>query len=435
MFKPLSRVLVGCLSAIVFASFSSLALAASYSPQQVPDKATLYQMIQQLQQQVVQLQAQKSAASSSNPGEVEQLQRKISQQQAQINALATQLENRHASKSKTQVGSYFQFDYNLLEGKGGAPDNKIVDLHRFVINLSHQFSSRMRMYSEVEIEHVVTSSDPGDVGEVEVEQAFLEYDVNNQLTLRGGVVLVPVGILNETHEPPTYYGVERNPVERFVIPTTYYTGGLGLTYRLQGGWSIDALLHEGFEYDPFAPANFAVAEGHQEASEATFNNPAFTARVKYAGIPGFQWAATWEYQDDITQQSGDGAGSANLLETHIVWQRGQFGVKALAAYWKLKGPGPEQFGADKQFGWYVEPSWKLNPQWGVFARYSLWNNQAGSGTPGLLLDPGNTEKSQYDVGVNWWPLPNVVVKADYQFQDNKNGMEQNGVNFGLGYQF
>jgi hypothetical protein len=85
-------------------------------------------------------------------------------------------------------------------------------------------------------------------------------------------------------------------------------------------------------------------------------------------------------------------------------------------------------GADEQTGWYVEPSYKLNPRWGVFARHSSWDNRVNSGT--------DTETTQTDVGFNYWPHDDVVIKFDYQTQDAPAGSnEYDGFNLGVGYQF
>ncbi|MFA7386535.1 MAG: hypothetical protein WCZ87_02610 [Thiohalobacteraceae bacterium] len=93
----------------------------------------------------------------------------------------------------------------------------------------------------------------------------------------------------------------------------------------------------------------------------------------------------------------------------------------------LEGSGPAASGADEQFGSYIEPSFRVNEQWGVFTRYNLWDNAAGSGSA--------SENKQWDVGVNFWPHPDVVIKADYQHQDNDNRENRDGFNLGVGYQF
>ena len=177
-----------------------------------------------------------------------------------------------------------------------------------------------------------------------------------------------------------------------------------------------------------AGKNYAVRNGRQKTSEAQANDLAATARLKWLAMPGVELAATYQRQSDITQSNDATAGAADLFEAHAVIERGMFGLRALYAHWALDGAGPESLGADEQYGFYVEPSVRLNETVGLFARYSLWDNQAGR----TSID---SEKRQWDVGINWWLHENVVVKADYQIQDNENGKDQNGMNLGVGYMF
>ena len=324
---------------------------------------------------------------------------------------------------KTRLGGYGELHYNKLDGKGGAKDKTETDFHRFVLFLGHDFNARTRFFSELEVEHALAGE--GKKGEVEVEQAYVEFDLNDNHRAKAGLFLIPVGIINETHEPPTFYGVERNPVEAAIVPATWWAGGAALSGQLGGGFSYDIALHEGLATT--AAKGYKPRDGRLKTSEARSTDLAATARVKWTGIPGVELAASVQHQSDITQGLDATAGSANLYELHSVINKGRFGLKALYAQWDLEGAGPASIGADKQNGWYIEPSFKLSEKWGVFARYNLWDNAAG--------DNIGSKKKQFDAGVNFWPHPDVVLKADYQKQDNDDGRNQNGFNLGVGYQF
>lgn len=327
---------------------------------------------------------------------------------------------------RTQIGGYGELHYNNLDGEGGATDKDEIDFHRFVLFASHQFSDRVRFFSELEVEHTGVEADGNPLGgEVELEQAYLEFDLNDNHRAKAGLFLVPIGIINETHEPATFYGVERNPVESAIIPATWWAGGVALSGNLGNGFSYDVALHEGLETTP--GSNFAVRSGRQKTSNAVAKDMAGTARLKWTGIPGIELGGSFQYQSDVTQSAVANAGSANLYELHGIANKGAFGLKALYARWDLDGSAPAAVGADEQYGWYVEPSFRINEQWGVFARYNEWNNRAGTN--------GNTQKQQTDVGLNYWPHPGVVLKADYQIQDNDDGRNQDGFNLGVGYQF
>ena len=323
----------------------------------------------------------------------------------------------------TQIGGYGELHYNNLDSK------KEIDFHRFVLFFGHQFTDRLRMFSELELEHSVSGDDQN--GELELEQAYIEYDITQNQHVKGGVFLLPVGILNQTHEPPTFYGVERNPVETNIIPSTWWAGGIEFTGEVFSetvpGFSYALSVHEGL--DTNAGNNYAVRKGRQKTSEADANDLASTAQIKWTGIPGVELAATIQYQQDVTQGNDPTAGDAWLYETHADIQRGAFGLRALYAMWDLDGSGPKAIGADEQTGFYIEPSYRITPEWGVFARYNQWDNQAGS-------NGNDTEKKQYNAGVNYWPHPDVVLKADAQQQDNEGtSKNDNGFNLGIGYQF
>jgi hypothetical protein len=133
--------------------------------------------------------------------------------------------------------------YNNLSGKGGASDKDEIDFHRFVLFFGHEFNDDIRFFSELEVEHSIAGE--GKSGEVELEQAYIDFDLNDNHTARAGLFLLPVGIINETHEPPTFYGTERNPIEKNIIPATWWAAGAGLHGQLGSGFSYDAYLHSG----------------------------------------------------------------------------------------------------------------------------------------------------------------------------------------------
>ncbi|MFZ0258320.1 MAG: porin [Gammaproteobacteria bacterium] len=337
---------------------------------------------------------------------------------------------------RTRLGGYGELHYRNLDS------NNEIDFRRFVLFFGHRFMDRIRFWSELELEHALTGEDAE--GELELEQAFLEFDLTATQRLRAGLYLVPVGILNETHEPTTFYGVERNPVERNIIPTTWWEGAIGATGQLPingesplaQGWSYDLMLGSGLN-SPISSSNaFLIRSGRQKVSKAKANDGAVTARIRWRGIPGIEWAATGQYQADITQGALDIG--ATLFETHIDARHGPFGLRALWAGWWLddgplglgprSGPSP---GRERQTGWYIEPSYRFGlpgripGELGFFARYNQWNNNAGSG--------GTGDQEQVDVGFNYWPISDVVFKFDYQEQIST--IDDDGFSLGLGFQF
>ena len=344
-------------------------------------------------------------------------------------AVATEEAVKSASliSNKTSIGGYGELHYNNLEDQNGSADKDEIDFHRFVLYFGHEFNDDLRFFSELELEHGIAGE--GKSGEIELEQAYIEYDINEQHRVKGGLFLAPVGILNETHEPNTFYGTERNPVEKNIVPATWWAAGTMFSGEIAQGFSYDVAVTSGLDVSKRGTkSSYKIRDGRQKVSKALADDFAYTGRIKWTGIPGVELAATAQYQEDITQSQDSTAGSATLFETHAVIKRGAFGLRALYATWDLDGDGPKSAGYDEQTGWYIEPSFQINNNFGIFARYNEWDNQAGSST--------DTEYQQIDLGVNWWPHKDVVVKVDYQDQSVPAGKaELDGFNVGLGYQF
>ena len=321
-----------------------------------------------------------------------------------------------AGVGATKVGGYGEIHYNNLDSK------KEMDFHRFVLFFGHSFSDRIRFFSELELEHTVAGE--GKKGEIELEQAFIEFDLSDRHRAQAGLFVLPVGILNQTHEPPTFYGVERNPVETNIIPTTWWEGGAGLNGEMVPGWSYDVIVSSGL-FVPISGTNaYLIRSGRQAVSNARADELAYTGRIKWTGWSGVELAATAQYQSDVTQGT-TAAASATLLEAHAVVSQGPFGLRALYANWSVEGNAAKAVGRDTQSGWYIEPSYKILPSVGVFVRYNAWDNQAGDST--------DSEKQQTNIGVNFWPHEDVVIKVDIQQQSGV--IDDDGFNLGVGYQF
>jgi len=181
--------------------------------------------------------------------------------------------NGAAAVTGTAIGGYGELTLN-------APANSpaIVDLRRFVLFIGHNFSDRLRFYSEVEIEHAVSSAE--DQGEVEVEQAYLDALLTRGVNLRGGLILMPVGIINIYHEPPTFNGVDRPEVDTLIIPSTWREPGFGIFGELSTGLSYQLYLVNGLNAAGFT-AETAVADGHQEAMNAAARDFGGVGRLSY----------------------------------------------------------------------------------------------------------------------------------------------------------
>jgi hypothetical protein len=222
--------------------------------------------------------------------------------------------------------------------------------------------------------------------------------------------------------------VERNNVENIIVPSTWWEAGAALNGRWGTDWNWDVALTSGLEMPTTGSNAFRVRSGRQKVAKAIANDGAITGRLRYLGIAGLQAALTVQYQFDPSQVANDGLDDGTLYEAHIAYQRGSFGLRALYAHWDFSGDAVEAAGADSQTGWYIEPSYRLTERLGFYVRFEDVEGARGQ-----------DRFDQWELGFNWWPSPNVVIKFDYRMRNHdllaQSGRDFNGIDLGLGYSF
>jgi hypothetical protein len=340
----------------------------------------------------------------------------------------------------TTVGGYGEAIYSHFFS---AKVNDAATLRRFVLFFGHKFNDRLRFQSEFEVENAVVSST--DKGEAEIEQAFLDYRFNDALNVKAGLFLMPLGILNETHEPPTFYGVERNRVETVIIPTTLREGGVGVHGEVLQGLSYDFGVTTTFDSGKFDDPSQGIHNAHQELQNANANDLGVYGAVNYRGVPGLLLGT-----GVLTGNTGQNGASnpalkgvnarLTLWDIHAQYNVGRFHLQglyargtlgdALAVTQATGNTAPSAF-----YGWYTEAAYRawqsgdfaLSP----FVRYERYNTQQGV-APGFAADPRNNEKVT-TVGFNFNLHPQVVLKLDYRNFTADN--TRDSVSLGVGYQF
>ena len=399
-----------------YAAILSFFIYSSVAFAETPNVEEMWKIIQQQQKMIEELQNQLKASQD----QIAATEKKVHETAEEMEAAAEAIEvaNTSGKKSfydKTSVGGYGELHYNSQDG------NDQVDFHRFVLYFGHEFTDSIRFFSEVELEHAISGN--GQPGEVELEQAWIEMDINNAHRIRAGLDIVPVGIINYTHEPNTFYGVERPEVETRIIPATWWEAGIGLNGELAPGWNYDLVLHSGLS------TTTNIRSGRQKVAEANADHPASTVRLRYTGIPGLEVGGSFQYQSDITAGATTSSNSATLFEGHVDWKhQSGFGLRALYAQWDLDNqlsiPGD-----DTQYGYYIEPAYRfplsfIPGEFGIFARWSE-------------LEYGNTkDEERIRAGFNYWPIQQVAFKFDWSNVDDVDAnTSSDSLNLGLGYQF
>ena len=361
----------------------------------------------------------------------------------------TAIENplgREPAVSGTAVGGYGELTLN-------APSNApaIIDMRRFVLFVGHNFSDRLRFYSEVEVEHAISSAE--DAGEVEIEQAYLDGLVSRRFNLRAGLLLMPVGIINVYHEPPTFNGVDRPEVDTLIIPSTWREPGIGIFGELTTGLSYQLFLVNGFNAEGFT-AETAVADGHQEAMLAHARNFGAVGRLTYeptlatvVGVSGY-YASSGH-----TLPSNVGSVPVGLWEVdaRTRWRgftaRAEFAMlfigdtAALNAQLAMAMPPPSLPVASRSQGGYLEAGYDLlrliapatDQSVTLFGRYDYVNTQAAVAA-GLTPDDAFI-RHVVTAGLVYRPIPQIALKGDYRRHEFGAGPGYNELAAALAWMF
>ena len=332
-----------------------------------------------------------------------------------------------------------------------SPDDAEADLRRAVLGFGHRFDADTRLVAELEWEHAVVSAE--DAGESEVEQFYLSHRINDAFNLKAGLFLVPAGLLNESHEPTRYYGVERNFVETAIIPSTWREGGLGWYGNTSVGLSWDAGVTTGFDLGKWDAASAEGKESplgsiHQELQLARARDLAVYGALNYRGLPGVTLGASV-----FTGGAGQGGtgfaapdARVTLWDLHARWQRGPLELSALYAHGSishtdalnLSFAGQPTLVPKSFFGWYAEAAYRVWQRSGYaltpFARYEVYNTASAydATAQGLGVSSGPNQRV-LTYGASFNIHPQVVFKAD--MQNFPEDGARNRFNLGLGLMF
>jgi hypothetical protein len=349
-----------------------------------------------------------------------------------------------STERTTYLSGYMDLHYNKAELSDGQ-----LDFHRFVLLFTHSFSDRIRFVGELELEHALVEG-LEEAGELELEQAYLDFLLSRSFNIRAGMLLMPIGIINERHEPPVYYGVERPFVDTVIVPTTWFEVGAGVHGELGGGWRYRA-----FVTSPLNAAEFSADEGirggRQKGAETNIGRAAFAGRVEYVGTPGLTTGTSlWtgrsgfefrpRFDVPVRVVEADVRYSRERLEL-----RGQIAQVAIDNAATLNDALARQAGVNPNIartlrGGYLEAGYRLisgRPfgDIGAFLRYENFDTQFRM--PDGYVPLEEFDREAWVLGVTYWPDADIAVKLDYSVVGNQSAVVKapNTFNVGLGWWF
>ena len=347
----------------------------------------------------------------------------------------------------TEGVSFAGYGETLLEnfaseneaGRGGAPTTRL-DFLRAILYAGYRFNDKFLFNSEIEIEHA---------NEISVEFAYVDYLANENLTLRGGMVLLPLGLTNEFHEPTVFIGARRPETEQRIIPSTWRENGAGVLGSA-GIVNFRAYVTNGLRGAAFTSAG--LRGGRQKGANALAANLAFSGRVDVTPIPGvFGGISLYNGGSGQEQVLLDGARldvGTTIVEAHGQAQLRGWDLRALFAEASIDEAAAVSLAlrrplnapiAETLRGGYLQAGYNVLSQVNTpaalmpYVRYERVNTQHR--VPAGFTRDLAQDATFSTLGVELKPIPNVVLKTEYQWIRNEANTGRNQFNINLGYAF
>lgn len=339
------------------------------------------------------------------------------------------------SSQKLNIGGYATVDMTtpLLDGKRS---NSSLDVSRLIMSMGYRFSEKTQFLAEVEFEHVK---------ELYVEQAFLNHTFSDALSFRAGLMLIPMGIINEYHEPSTFNGVLRPAIDNLIIPTTWREIGAGFTGRFQDpGIRYQVYLLNGFS--SYGTDNKGTLSGsaflrnaRQKGAKAFASSPNLTAKIDYYGIKGLKVGVAGYFGDtqsalynnlDPNNPDLTARADSSVVGIAMVGLDARYTLKGFQARGQWIYSAQSNTGAYNAFtksdlgsgvtGYYLEAAYNLfrhfntTHQLTPFVRFEHYDTHQ-------KVDAGTTRQDKYLVnewvaGLGWKPAEGAVFKADIRLR-------------------
>lgn len=385
------------------------------------------------------------------PGEVAPEEPAGGEYGAQIDPLRGLQQARFDRAEKTSVGGYGELHFNLIKPEGEVAFGRL-DLHRLVLFVAHNFNDRFRFYAELELEHAFVAESGGVAipGSFQVEQAFIDWRIlkgeSEALYLRAGVVLVPMGIINQWHEPPIFNGVERPFVDRVIIPTTWREGGIGIWGEPIEGLRYEFYVIGGLDANGFSGSS-GLRGGRLKVTEAVLNGPAFTGRLEWEPTLGMVLGVAPYFGLAGPRELDVNVKVSGIAADWRVRRKG-FESRAVVAYFHVSDTdalrtilpgetapvstaGSNLFGVYGELGYNVIGSVDTEMELVPFIRLEWYDTTFEEPDPAFDL-PAFLVPT---IGLSYRPIPQVVFKFDYQALLASFGPNENRWNLGVGWMF
>lgn len=419
----------------------------------------------------------------------------MEQQKKQLQIIEKQLAELKAAASKTttqqqkaisntanknwQINSYGSLIYKSEDVYSNIQDTTperraTTDLERVVLEFVYDFDEKWQVEIELEYEHGGTGStleydgfeEFGEFeteieagGEVIVEKLQVKYNANEYFTLKMGHIFVPVGLGTDLHKPSQYFSTQRHWSEATLMPQVWHETGINLISKWQG-FTVQTLITTGLNSEYFRTYNW-VATGHQKRFEqVNADDLAFTLRLDYGDIKAdkglgisFYTGNTSGNRNNSTKVAGDG--NLTIIGLHGAYSHDNWKVRGQYLFGSLDNsqaitnankttPGLKpgnfaQLGSEAEslfieLAYNSQELFDLRKPLYLYTTYE-YANPIKKVEQGIATDRFNQESIA--LGINYFPIENIVLKAQAAQQMNAQSNLDDSTSFSLslGYFF
>lgn len=397
----------------------------------------------------------------------------------------------HVNGKRLSVGGYgevamsrnFYSDhvsrYSLADEHKNAPSHGRFDIPHAVIYLGYDFGKGWTMGTEIEFEHggVGMAYEKEDEeggeweqevekgGEVELEQFWIQKSFGRWANIKAGHIVVPVGLNNAYHEPLNFFTVYRPEGENTILPSTWHQTGISFWGKTKG-WRYELQFLAGLNSDNFTNTGW-INKGPGTPTEGEIATKYGTAlridnycikglRIGLSGYYGHAIGNSYPNNKDGAESKYKGVvaiGAIDFTYNNYNWiVRGQadYGYLSDAKQLKyftnrLNGLSPfhhSAFVSKNAFAYGIEAGYNVfsqieklrqsNQKMYLFGRYEHYNPYA-SKTKNTSYDYTNVQRMA--VGINYYPVKQIVVKAEYSHRFLKSQYNNEpAINIGVAYE-
>ena len=323
------------------------------------------------------------------------------------------------------IGGYGELHWNRELDKDGETTKNLMDFHRFIIYYGYNWTEEWSFKSEVELEHNFVQD--GD-GELELEQAYVNYHTD-KWGFQGGVILPTVGLLNEYHEPPLFFSVERPDYSKYIIPTTWFGNGFAI-YGNIADFNLRLAILEDLEGEGISTSGIRGARG--KGYKTTGYSLVKNLSAVYTGINGLRLGGSLTLNDAPINDEPDTSISVQMFEVNAKYNANN--IYAVFEYGQNSFEGNNFTSPLKtSSGYYLDLGYNIGSMVNC-NKLIPWLRVSNVSTD---VDTDSKITDYMRLGLTWWPIDNVAFKIDYGTKTIKSDTDNptTQINLGIGYNF